>query len=101
MKKIEKLNYDTNVPMLEGFQDKLNQLIDTLTALQDDCMSGFKEADEPRILNCPFCGSLPELDYNGTGNYEVRCIDSQCRGFSNSLAYVSKSSAIKDWNKRA
>jgi hypothetical protein len=77
-------------------RNKLNQIIDAVTALQEYCMPGFKG----EISKCGWCGEEPDLFPRNLeeNRWEIKCCSSNC-SFSPAFAANNKPTVIQLWNE--
>lgn len=54
---------------------------------------------EEKLKPCPFCGQTPDV-FDVYGDCSVKCMNDNCSVRPKSSGYMSKSEAIKEWNKR-
>lgn len=91
---------DMHAEFLNACQDKINELVDAVSALQDYCMARFPKegSEDPTIKNCGFCGSDAEFinfgDYD-VPEWQVVCTNEICPNY---FRYKNKIDASRAWN---
>lgn len=64
------------------------------------------EADEEKLLPCPFCGSEDDVKvfsriFNGYKLYWIRCDNGNCPVHAETATFKTRDETIAAWNKRA
>ena len=49
---------------------------------------------------CPFCGEMPIIHGEESGDYYIECINVGCACLPTSCFYETKEQAIEAWNRR-
>lgn len=52
------------------------------------------------LLDCPFCGAMPEIEEDGLGGTSIWCNNQECTVHVEYTHHVGREEAIAAWNRR-